>query len=253
MNHAELSSEERARFGSDVERLGDGAELLSRLLGQRLHDRDSEGGGLDSGWLDDTISMVNLLQQRLRRPSRDGAVLQACLRDMADYWNEILKDRGIQVRAETVNHLRIDEAAAVALAVIGQELLADAVAKACQDERAGQVLLRFAPAGPCACELSVTGEARTAGRGGRGWREPPLVHRLAESMYGRCEVRSVDDGRCMTVRLALPDSGPPRGANHEAAPAQRKTAIGRGRGPMFGGRHEAAPTGAGNPAPTGQR
>ncbi len=253
MNHAELPSEERAKSVNEVERLGDDAELIARLVGQRLCDPVAGGGGLDPTWLDGTISMVNLLQQRLRRPSRDGAVLQACLRDMADYWNEILKDRGIQVRAETVNHLRIDEAAAVALAVIGQELLADAVAQACQDERAGQVLLRFAPAGPCACELSVTGVARTAGRGGRRRRGPPLVHRLAESMYGRCEVRSVDDGRCMTVRLALPDSEPSRAANHEAAPAQRKVAVGRGRGPMSGGRHEAVPTGAGNPAPTGQR
>jgi hypothetical protein len=253
MNHAELPSEERAKPGNDIERLGDGAELIARLVGQRLCDPGPGGGGLDPAWLDGTISMVNLLQQRLRRPSRDGAVLQACLRDMADYWNEILKDRGIQVRAETVNHLRIDEAAAVALAVIGQELLADAVAQACQDERAGQVLLRFAPAGPCACELSVTGEARITGRGGRRRRGPPLVYRLAESMYGRCEVRSVDDGRCMTVRLALSDSGPPRAANHEAAPAQRKTAIGRGRGPMSGGRHEAILTGAGNPAPTERR
>jgi hypothetical protein len=234
MDRTELPSEEPIEFGKGPERFVACTELISSLVGHRLHDHGLGRSGSGSEWLGDMIATVNLLQQRLRRPGRNDTVLQACLRDMADHWNEILKDRGIQVRAEAANHLRIDEAAVVTLAVIGQELLADAVAQAFQDERASQVSLRLVPAGPRACELSVIGEAEHVHRRGRRGRGPSLVHRLAESLHGRCEVESAGNGRGVLVRLALPDRGRPRAGSYDSALAPRNAAAARGHGPMPG-------------------
>jgi len=185
-------------------------------------------------WVADTVSTVNLLQQRIARDGWDGPVLQACLRDAADHWNEILKDRGISVRAEVANHLWIDKSAIVTLAVVGQELIARAAKHAFEDEHLGVISLRLSPVGPDTCELSVADDGAKAMDVMRRWRGLSIVRRLVESLAGTCEVCCNSHGRGTMVRIVFPIHRVPRNLTSDIDHPPKVAATVKGRGPLSG-------------------
>jgi two-component sensor histidine kinase len=103
-------------------------------------------------WLLDSISALGVLQHRQLGP--DGDDFAAFLQDMAPHWRRRAAHGAVDVEL-TVEPVILPEQAAAALAMIAQELVANALAHAFPDGRIGVVRVELKRLGAGRARLSV--------------------------------------------------------------------------------------------------
>lgn len=116
-------------------------QLLTTLA--RLRAQRGEGGAArrEVEWLHDAITAQGALQRRQLTP--EGCDFAAFLADLQPSWSRRIGARPIDLVVEA-DPLPLAEQAATALATIVQELVANAIAHAFPDGRAGTIRVRLA-------------------------------------------------------------------------------------------------------------
>ncbi len=176
-------------------------QLISLLAEHRLRDIESKEARHHLGWLAETASTLYLLQQRAARPGRDGASLQAYLRDTAEYWNRALHDRGIRVTIEAADHLHLSESAMITLAILAHEETAYSIEHSFPDGRPGTIAIRLAPLGHGRAELTVSDDGRQPAATGAQGPGVALVQQLAEASGWQYECSTDGHGRRIAIRF----------------------------------------------------
>ncbi len=123
---------------------------LTRLRLQRAQDAESRR---ELGSLLEMVSALALVHQRLLSPGGEDFAL--CLTDMADHWRRRSAGRPIAIEL-TATPLAVQESHASALALIANELVANALAHGFPDDRAGVIHVTLERLGDDRAALSVT-------------------------------------------------------------------------------------------------
>jgi two-component sensor histidine kinase len=170
---------------------------LGRLRAQRGDDAEARR---QVGWLHDATSALGVLQHRLLGPNGDD--FAGFLEDMAPQWRRRAAPRSVAIELST-QPVVLPEQAAAALAVVAQELVANALAHAFPDGRAGVVRIDLERLDAARARLSVaddgvgydpaTADPRRLGL----W----LIGGLADQVRG---VLTTTRERGVTVRLEFP-------------------------------------------------
>lgn len=106
---------------------------LGRLRAQRGEDAEARR---QVEWMHDAIGALGVLQQRLLSPGGDD--FAGFLEDMAPHWRRRAAPRSVGIEIST-QPVVLPEPAAAAMAMIAQELVANALAHAFPEGRAGVV------------------------------------------------------------------------------------------------------------------
>ncbi|HLI65404.1 MAG TPA: sensor histidine kinase [Caulobacteraceae bacterium] len=196
---AGLDEEALARQAEVRHRIANILQLLQTLARMRVQRSPNPATALR--WLSDTLAAQGVLQNRLLSPGGDDFALY--LADMAVLWRRRAGDRPIVIAVDAAP-LPIAESQAAALAVVVDELVANALAHAF-DERGGAIEISLAREG---------GEAvlcvRDDGRGFDADAAPSdtlglwLIRGLAQQVRGRFDLK-VENG--VEGRLAFPLAG----------------------------------------------
>ncbi|HXQ10041.1 MAG TPA: sensor histidine kinase [Caulobacteraceae bacterium] len=128
-------------------------QLLSTLTRLRMQRAQEAESRRDLGSLLEMVSALALVHQRVLSPGGEDFAL--CLGDMADHWRRRCAGRPIAIEL-TAAPLAVHESHASALALIANELVANALARGFPDERAGVIRVALERAGDDRAALSVT-------------------------------------------------------------------------------------------------
>jgi two-component sensor histidine kinase len=123
---------------------------LTRLRMQRAQDAESRR---ELASLLEMVLALALVHQRLLSPGGEDFAL--CLGDMADHWRRRSAGRPIAIEL-TAAPFRVHESHASALALIANELVANSLAHAFPDDRAGVIRVALERLGDDRAALSVT-------------------------------------------------------------------------------------------------
>ncbi|MET0294035.1 MAG: sensor histidine kinase [Phenylobacterium sp.] len=178
---ARAASEMRHRYANTFQLLA----ALGRMRAQKAADPELRR---QLGWLADAVGSLGALE-RHRRP--EGVDFAAYLAEMAPVWRRRQGVEAAEVALEADTFLLSDNAAA-AVAVIAQELVANALAHGFAD-RSGRVVIRLAAEGERCC-LTVSDDGcgfdENAEDGFGLW----LIRSLASQARGELEIASSAGG-----------------------------------------------------------
>jgi two-component sensor histidine kinase len=127
---------------------------LTRMRTQRTQDVEAKR---HLNWMLDATTVLGLVQQRCLGPDPDD--LGGLLQDMAPQWRRRCTGRPIQLDLE-IEPVSTREQVMSAAALIANELVANALAHAFADDRAGRVLVRLRRLGEDRAELTVSDDGR---------------------------------------------------------------------------------------------
>ena len=181
-------------------RLANIFQLLSTLTRMQLQRAEEPDGRRRLAWMLEMVTALGVLQHRLHTPGSEG--FEAYLEDMAVHWRRRCADRPIDI-ALSLQPLRIPENHASTLALIANELVANAIAHGFPDARGGAIRIELE-------RLGVDRAALTVSDNGQGY-DPQavetsrlglwLVTGLAGQMRGVLATTSDNGARC---RLEFP-------------------------------------------------
>ncbi len=129
-------------------------QLLSTLTRLRMQRAQAAESRRELGSLLEMVSALALVHQRLLSPGGEDFAL--CLADMADHWRRRSEGRPIAIEVTTGAPLAVPESQASALALIANELVANALAHGFPDDRAGVIRVALERLGDDRAALSVT-------------------------------------------------------------------------------------------------
>jgi two-component sensor histidine kinase len=171
---------------------------LARLRAQRGDDPEARR---QVEWVHDAIGALGVLQHRMMSPG--GEDFAAFLEDMAPHWRRRSARRRVSIEFDT-EPLALTEQTASALAVIVQELVANALNHAFPEGRAGAVRVAFRRLDPARAVLSVSDDG--VGYAAGGAPDPRrlglwLIGGLAEQVGGELSIATSNG---VVARLVFP-------------------------------------------------
>jgi two-component sensor histidine kinase len=150
---AQTKGEDTARQAELRHRVANLFQLLSTLTRMRMQRAEEVESRRQLGWLLDNVSALALVHQRLLSPG--GGDFALCLDDMAEHWRRRCAGRPIAIELAT-EPVPVQESHASALAIIANELVANALAHAFPGDRAGVIRVGLERVGEGRAALSVT-------------------------------------------------------------------------------------------------
>lgn len=181
-------------------RLANLFQLLTTLTRMRMQRSVDPETRRQLTWILDSVNALGALQQRLIDPA--GGDFAAFLSDMAPQWRRRCAGRPVQLQV-TASPVFMREQLASALAVITNELVANAIAHAHPDGRAGEVrvALEVLPDGRAALTVSDDGVGYDDAREEGGKLGLWLIRGLTEQVRGVMTTTTADG---VTARLEFP-------------------------------------------------
>lgn len=180
-------------------------QLVISLAGLRARRARQPETRRELSWLADIVTVLSMLHAQ-SGPGPE-ATFGAYLTQTASFWKQLGLARGIDVEVEVSGEIGLADSAASALAIIGHELVANALDHGFPHGRQGRITVRFGMADGDRLELSVAddgiGFGQPADPADAGEGEPSsglaLVRYLAGGLGGTLIVMALPAGTSATV------------------------------------------------------
>ncbi len=188
-------------------------QLVISLAGLRARRARQPETRRELTWLSDIVTMLSMLHAQ-SGPGPE-ATFGAYLAKAASFWKQLGLARGVDVDVEVRGEIELADNAASALAIIGHELVANALDHGFPHGRQGRIAVRFGMADDDRVELSVTddgiGFSQPADPAAAGEGEPSsglaLVRYLVGGLGGTLTVTALPAGTSLTVTFPAGPGG----------------------------------------------